>query len=195
MLASPSNTHYCVKLARVHVCVYARVFGACLCERGSVPDASPTYRNTRSSWLSSAEMKTEANQKSTATCTFGAKCTAKKATKKNKKQICHRVLNKITFTRLPLHTMSASSHGRCEDESASSVGMLWRAGKHGGINEPTGSGEGGRRAAYHLAVGGLWLQRFIPPANDETHCEIMEEGRKPCRSFASVVPLLCKTAT
>lgn len=91
---------------------------------------------------------------------------------KKKTQICHLILNKITFTRLPSHKTSASSHRRCEDESANSVGMLWRAGKHGSVNEPTGSGATKRRDVYHLAVGILWLQRFIPPVNDETHCEL-----------------------
>lgn len=94
---------------------------------------------------------------------------------KKQPQICHLILNKITFTRLPSHKTSASSHQRCEDESANSVGMLWRVGKHGSVNEPTGSGAANRRDVYHLTVGILWLQRFIPPVNDETHCELCSE--------------------
>lgn len=117
-------------------------------------------------------MTTEANQKRTATCTFVQHA------RKKKSQICHLILNKITFTQLPPHKMSASSRARCEDESANSVGMLLRAGKHGGINEPTGRRATKRRDVYHLAVGILSLQRFIPPANDETHCELLNVGRK-----------------
>lgn len=123
-------------------------------------------------------MTTEKNQKSTATCTF-----VQHACKKT--QICHLILNKITFTRLPSHKTSASSHRRCEDESANSVGLLWRVGKHGRVNEPAGSGATKRRDVYHLAVGILWLQRFIPAANDETHCEL-------CRKEKSIPDPSCR---
>lgn len=114
-----------------------------------------------------------------------------------KPQICHLILNKITFTRLPSHKTSASSHRRCEDESANSVGMLWRVGKHGSVNEPTGSGATKRRDVYHLAVGILWLQRFIPPVNDETHYELCRKEESipdpSCRLLLNW--LLCNTET
>lgn len=41
-----------------------------------------------------------------------------------------------------------------------SIGMLWRAGKHSGINEQTGNGAK-RRNVCHLAGGILYLQRFL----------------------------------
>lgn len=127
-----------------------------------------------------SRMTTEENQKRSATCTLVQHAMQKTKQKPAPPQICHLILNKITFTRLPLHKKtSASSHRRCEDESANSVGMLWRVGKHGSVNEPTGSGATERRHVCHLAVSLLWLQRFIPPVNDETRCEL-------CRKEESV---------
>lgn len=86
----PSNTHYCVELAP---CEWVRAFV-------HVPESPMPHLHTKPQEPVSCHvrMTTEANQKSIALVPLW----------NAQKQICHFILNKITFTWYPPHKMSTS---------------------------------------------------------------------------------------
>lgn len=105
------------------------------------------------------------------------------------KQICHYILNKITFTCYLPNKMSASWDARCEDESGNSAGMLWRVGKHRGINEQTGNWAK-REKNISSDRWHTFSALFLHKTNDKTPCKLCRIEESNLTLFMSVVSQL-----